>query len=207
VEDQIMNRELLCVVGVCGGVSIALADVYVEVDFATGGPNGQTDGSLVIDGRELLSVYIWADEPGVLIDGINLDLNGESFAGMTGVGGAYRFESLGALDPEGAFAFPFSAGTISPSGTMLEGIVLANLFTQVTELPTSIDEALVIYAGFRGSAISSGDGVMPVADVVWALNFPVQTVHTYGVYQTPTPATLGVLGFGALMGSRRRRLS
>lgn len=202
-----MNRELLCVVGVCGGVSMALADVYVEVDFAIGGPNGQTDGSLVIDGRELLSVYIWADEPGVMLDGINLDLNGESFAGMTGAGGAYQFETLGTLDPTGAFAFPFSVGTISASGTMLDGIVLANFFTQVTELPTSIDEALVIYDGFRGSAVSNGDGVMPVADVVWALNFPEQTVHAYGVYQTPTPATLGVLGVGGLMGSRRKRLS
>ena len=198
-----MNRKLMCALGVCGVGLIANADVYVEVgQFA----NGQSDGSLVIGGSESLNVYIWADEPGVLIDGINLDLNGESFFGMTGAGGTYQFETLGTLDPTGAFAFPFSAGTISASGTMLEGIVLANLFTQVTELPTSIDEALVIYSGFQGSAVSSGDGVMPVADVVWALNFPAQDVHTYGVYQTPTPATIGVLGLGALLGSKRRRL-
>lgn len=192
-------KYLVCLCGLC---SAAHADVYVEVGQIA---NGRTDGSLVINGSEVLSVYIWADEPGVLIDGISLTLNGESFAGMTGAGGNYQFESVGIPDPIGAFTFPFSAGEISASGTMLEGVLVANIFTQVTELPSSVDHALVFYEGFQGSALESGSGVMPVVDVIWALNYPPQTVHTYGVYQTPTPGTLGIVGMCGVLVSRRRR--
>ena len=187
---------------ICG---TSLGDVYVEVDFTGAGPNGQTDGSLVIDGSESLSVYVWADEPGVLIENYGLSLNGLSMQGVLNSGGDYRFLSIGVNDPTGAFFLPISDGMIDASGNMLTDIVAINLLTQATELPTSMDDALVIYEGFTGSALTGGAGVLPELELFDPNFGPIGPIHSYGVYQTPAPGTLGVIAALGLVGSRRRR--
>ncbi|MCA9302629.1 MAG: hypothetical protein KC996_00755 [Phycisphaerales bacterium] len=180
--------------------TLAYADVYIEVGTV---PDGHDSGDLVIGGSEFLSVYIWADNPGVLLSGISIQLASYTFPGEPGGGGDYLFESLGTADPTNAFAFSTS-GTIIDSGHRIEQIDFFNIFTQ-TMLPTSMDNALVLYESFSGSAWSSGAGVSPIVNISWAIGQDPQTIQTYSIFQTPTPSSLASLACVAALAGRRRR--
>jgi hypothetical protein len=201
--EMAMNTLLVHALTTTVLTGAALGDVYVEIDFANSTPNGQTDGSLIIDGQELLSVYIWADESGVLVEEIGMDLDGLSMNGLPDSGGNYQFHQLGDTDPTDSFFIQFNGG-INADGNRIQSIAMANAFIQTTELPTSSSEALVIYDSFQGSALESGSGVMPIVQISWSNFQSMQPVHTYGMYQTPTPGTLGVLAVAWLCSSRRR---
>ncbi len=183
-------------------VSCSAANVFVEVDFAGATPDAFTDGSLAISSIETLSVYLWADQPGVLISGFALDLDGQSERGVTGAGGEFVFAGLGAVDPGGLFLID-SPGAID--GLSIGGIFGLNVPSPFVELPTSASEAIEIYSGFTGSAETVGAGVMPVLSLTWGAGVQPKPIRSFGVFQTPAPGSVALLGVLGLVASRRGR--
>ena len=195
------HAQILALIGSLS--SFALGDVYVEIDFANGTPNGSTDPYLEIFNPTQLSVYIWADEPGVSIQEIRMTLNGESQQGQLGSGGICRLSSLGIADPDNQFLFGLPGQ--HTSDTIIDFILLANAVFPATEVPVGSGSAYEFYAGFTATAETSGAGVMPYIEIDWAPGTAAQTVHTYGIYQTPTPGTLALVGMIGMLGGVRRR--
>lgn len=198
-----MKNRMMMMAMLGGMGTAALGDVYVEIDFANSTPNGSTDPFLEIFNPTQLSVYIWADEPGVSIQEIRMTLNGESQQGQLGSGGICRLSSLGVADPDNLFLFGLPGH--HTSDTIIDFILLANSVFPATEVPVGSGSAYEFYAGFTATAETSGAGVMPYIEVDWAPGTAAQTVHTYGIYQTPTPGTFAVVGMIGVLGGGRRR--
>lgn len=186
----------------CSSMTL-FADIYIEIDFASSGPDGQTSGDLTLGDPAPLSVWIWADTPDFTLVNINLELNGQSMLGVPNNGGSVMINQLGTLDPDGHFMFPLSDGTMNGDQTIVSEIFVGNLIFPGEPLPTSIDDAWLLYTDFTATALDSGAGIMPIVTIDTGLD-PTD-IHTFGLYQTPTPGTLALLGFGALATSKRRR--
>lgn len=186
--------------------TIANADVYLEVGFASGGPNGGTEGELAMLNPAPLSIWIWADEPGLTIMNLFLQINGQSKQGFPNSGGILTFDSIGTADPNSNFVIFATDGTLNTDNTLINNIGFSNLTFPATPLPTSIDNAWLIYTDFTGTAQNAGAGVMPiVTNLTFQGTTPQQTIHTFGLYETPTPSTLALLGLASLGITKRRR--
>ncbi len=199
-----MYSKTTCLLGVLAlSVSQAQGDVYIEVAPTWAGPDGMTNGGAGIGMTEAMSVWIWADTPGTSIWTLSLGLDGRSRQGIPGSGGDYVFSGLGVADPDEHFFTVLSNGTMVDQNTIAEINILDDLFGGV-ELPTSMDDAFVLYTDFWGTPMDALSGVMPTVEIGWGGGSP-QTIHTYGWYQTPTPSGAMVIGLGVLIGTRRRR--
>jgi len=185
------------------------ADVFIEVDFASSGPNGHTDGNLVIGENSELAVWIWADEPDLVLLEMSLQISGLSALGIPDNGGSVTFDQLGTLDPNGNFAGYLSdSGVLNDDQSQISNISLLDFFnTGSPPLPTSIDNALLLYTDFTPTVNEPLSGVMPIPDLLdfGFDNSPNLTIHTFGLFQTPTPSTLALLGLASLSITKRRR--
>lgn len=181
----------------------AHADVYVEIDSIFAGAGDGTNPHLDIHQTETLSVYIWANDPGVIIQEISLTINGESAFGMLGSGGICTITSPGTLDPNDAFLFQIP-GTQS-SDTIINDIIFTNLLFPGVELPSGPGLALEIYSGFTVIAQQQLAGVMPDVEITWGPDIKPQTIHTYGLYAAPSPGTLSAIALCGLAATRRKR--
>ena len=199
-----MYEKMICLLGVLAlSVSQARGDVYIEVAPTAIGPDGMTNGEAVIGMTEALSVWIWTDTPGTSLWTISLELDGRSAQGIPGSGGDYAFSGPGVADPDGNFLMVLSNGTMTDQNTITDINILDELFGG-TVLPTSMDDAFVLYTDFWGTPMDAFSGVMPIVEIGWGGGEP-QTIHTYGWYQTPTPSGTMTIGLGLLLGTRRRR--
>jgi hypothetical protein len=182
--------------------TISYGDVYIEIAPTSVGPDGMTNGEAAIGVSEAMSVWIWADTPGTSLWSITLGLDGRSEQGILGSGGEYEFDGIGITDPDGFFfGNSLSDGELIDPYTIAGSLVL-NLAG--VDLPSSINDAVLLYTDFSGTPWTSGAGVMPTVEIDWALNEP-QELQTYGWYQTPAPSGAMTIGLGLLMGARRRR--
>ncbi len=199
-----MYVQVTCLLSVLAlSISQAQADIYIEVAPTAIGPDGATNGEAVMWGTEAMSVWIWADSPGTSIWTISLDLDGRSQQGIPGSGGDYAFSGVGVADPDENFLMVLSNGTMVDQNTIADINILAELFGGA-ELPTSMENAFVLYTDFWGTPMDAFSGVMPIVEIGWGGGEP-QVIHTYGWYQTPTPSGAMTIGLGLLIGTRRRR--
>jgi hypothetical protein len=180
---------------------ISYGDVYIEIAPTSVGPDGMTNGEAALGMTEPMSVWIWADSPGVSLWSISLGLDGRSQQGILGSGGEYELSGLGVADPDGNFFIADNGIVIDPY--TITDIDLLGVIAPI-ELPTSMDNAFLLYTGFTGTPWTSGAGVMPTVEIGWEGNEP-QGIQTYGWYQTPTPSGAMTIGLGLLLGARRRR--
>ena len=198
-------KYLLIIAALIGSAgTVARGDVYVEVEFANRSPSASTDPFLEFGEPTALSVYIWADDPGVVVREILLTLNGESQVGVLGNGGICQLSNTGTLDPDDLFLLDIPG--VQSSDTIISDMLLSNIVFPGVELPAVASSAYAFYAGFTATALSVGAGVMPDVEIVWEPGTAPQTVHTFGIYQTPTPGTLGVIGAFGLIAIKRRRI-
>ncbi len=201
-----MSIKVSCLLSVLlAAASQTQADIYIEIDFAGSGPNAQTEGSLVINNPTSLSIWIWADEPGLTIMNLTLQINGQSSQGFPNSGGILTFDSIGTADPNSNFLIA-SNGALDAGNTLINNLFFSNFAFPADPLPTSMETAWLLYTDFTGTAMDSGAGAMPIIDsLILQSGDTSQTIHTYGLYQTPTPNTLALLGLAALATSKRRR--
>lgn len=185
---------------------LAIADIYIEVDFAGSAPNAQTTGDLAIDDPTPLSIWIWADQPEVSIMDLSLQINGQSNLGIPNSGGNLTFDQTGTADPDGHFAFFATPGTLSQDNTLINNVGFSNAFFPSDSLPTTIENAWLLYTDFTATANDPASGVMPIVTFLGLLpGTPSQTIHTFGLYQTPTPSTLALLALAGTATTKRRR--
>lgn len=204
-----MNTACITALLIASISTLALADVYIEVDFASAGPNGDTEGNLVMGENPELAVWIWADEPGLVLQEMSLQITSLSALGIPDTGGAVTFDQLGTLDPNGNFAGYLSdPGVFNNNQSQITNITLLDLFgVGSSPLPTSIDEAWLLYSDFIPTVNEPLAGVMPIVDLLdfGFDNSPNLNIHTFGLFQTPTPSTLGMLGLASLGITKRQR--
>ncbi|MBL4809625.1 MAG: hypothetical protein JKY43_06160 [Phycisphaerales bacterium] len=200
-----MNKAFTTVILTATLTTLAAADIYIEIDFAGSGPDGQTTGDLVIFDPTPLSVWIWADEPGLTIMDLSLQINGQSRLGIPNSGGILTFDSVGTADPNSNFAIT-ADGTLDAGNTLINNLFFSNLILPTNPLPTSMQTAWLLYTDFTGTATEPFAGVMPIIDsLILQSGDTSQTIHTYGLYQTPTPNTLALLTLAGLLTTKRRR--
>ncbi len=186
--------------------SPALADIYLEVDFANSSPNGLTEGNLAIFDETPLSVWMWADEPNTIMISMTMEINGLSFQGIPNTGGDLQFNAPGTADPDNHFSFtPAGAGELN-NPNQITGISYGNNFATLNPLPTSRENAWLIYTDFTGTALDTGSGVTAILSDYLLNPGPItHSVISYGLYQTPTPNTTTLFTLAALAVTKRRR--
>jgi hypothetical protein len=213
VEDFHMNtmRPIIAPLTIVSAVSAllaspALADIYLEVDFAGSSPNGLTEGNLVIFDETPLSVWMWSDEPDTGLIGMTMEINGLSFLGNPNSGGDLQFDGIGTVDPDNHFNAVTTPGMLS-NANQITNITFLNLFIIPEFLPTSRDNAWLIYTDFTGTAIEAGSGVTAILSDYQLTPGSVtdQEIISYGLYQTPTPNTTTLFALAALSATKRRR--
>ncbi len=182
----------------------AQADIFVEIDHASGGPDGITMGDAVMGSPEDLSVWIWADAPGAFISTISMTLDGRSEAGVLGSGGLYELAGSGIADPDNVFWGVLNHGDQTDPYTIENINIFASFPPNDFELPVGMNNAIVLYTNITGTAWSVGAGVMPDV-IVTSLTGPTLPIQTFGIYQTPAPGTLALLACASCALSRRRR--
>ncbi len=186
--------------------SPAFADIYLEVDFANSSPNGLTEGNLAIFDETPLSVWMWTDEPNTGLFGMTMEINGLSFLGNPNSGGDLQFNGTGTVDPDNHFIALTTPGVLS-NANQITDIAFSNLFVTPELLPTSRENAWLIYTDFTGTAFDSGSGVTAILSDFQLTPGSVtdQEVISYGLYQTPTPNTITLFALAALTATKRRR--
>ncbi len=199
VLSIIVRVAVFTVVLWCSG-TIARGDVFIEVTYGGSMPDGRTS-DVVFQANQPWDVYIWGSGQDTQLNQIVFDLwtpnNGWDIYG------------LGAADPLGRF------------GTALPGSIEGNRITGVSlqartapfpppphfvpvALPQSPGSALLLYQGLGARNMTVGGLLMPEVGFVETGAGTSSTIHSFGLVETPEPASALSVLVALLIGCRRR---
>lgn len=197
---------LFTTAGLAALTTPTLADVYIEVAWTDYGPDGADDLVPEFETRFMTSysVWMWADEPGVVLTGIDFDVT---------MGTELSVLALGVVDPDARHAFLIeSPGT--GAGDRINNISAVDLPLPGFgyELPGGPAGAWLLYAGFVVNPgdfglVSHGRVDAVLNTLTFAQGTAAQSVHLFGVqsYPEPTPGSFVPLVLASVGVGRRRR--
>ncbi|MCK4659007.1 MAG: PEP-CTERM sorting domain-containing protein [Phycisphaerae bacterium] len=182
---------IMLAAGLCA--SSASADVFFEVTRHGDEPIGMDNGSFVFYYTGHFDAYVWASGADTELVGADFDIVFDDIYGWD-----IAFLELGVVDPDGLFSGPESPGAIASD--RIEGVLVSD--AAPVPLPQDINNAMLLYENFH----MYFDGYVSVVPNLVETNAgspPV--IHSYGVFNTPEPATLSLLALGGLLVTRQRR--
>lgn len=203
-----MHRNALigAIAAVCCGV--ANAGIHIEIAAMNEGPDGADTFGAAIGQTDTLGVWIWSDEPGVEVFGIEFDLVGTVFGQTTPNPSLFEIQSLGTADPSGAFSLLADPGDLIDSSRIANVIMLTlPIPSAQVAIPSSRDSALLIYDSFTGMPHTFLGGVTANAFNISGAAGAYTDIEVHGWYQIPAPGTLAAVGGLGLLAARRRRIS
>lgn len=186
----------------------ASAAIHIEIEAFGTTPDGADTDIAQFDtwGTTTWSVWVWSDEPGVTLYGLEFGITADPNLTLT---------TLGAVNPAAPHTFSFeSAGTLNPSA--ITGISLQDpsLAPFGYALPTSAASAWLVYDAFGANGGGAGvAGLEPPGRIdagAVTLNTagatPDVIYHGVQSYVEPAPAGVALLALATpCLGARRRR--
>lgn len=196
-----MPRRILAAAVSFAVVPAASAEIFIEIAPLSTGPDGADSIEAIIGEPETLGIWIWSDEPRVVVESIGFDIDG-TVTVFDPTGGNFRFDGVGVPDPGGRFTLFTSAGVLA-NPNLVDNVELVSLFDPVA-IPGSIDRALLIYTDLVGTPLEVGSGVLPMINFLDTMD-GMRTATVYGWYQIPTAPTGAILAAAGTLAIRRRR--
>ncbi len=203
-----MHRNALIGATAAACCGVANAGIHIEIAAMSEGPDGSDTFGAVIGQTDTLGVWIWSDEPGVEVFGIEFDLVGTVFGQTTPNPSLFQIQSLGTADPSGAFSLLADPGDLIDSSRNANVIMLTlPIPSAQVAIPDSRDSALLIYDSFTGMPNTFLGGVTANAFNISGAAGAYTDIEVHGWYQIPAPGTLAAVGGLGLLATRRRRIS
>ena len=198
----------LAVAAFAGTASAGTVVIEIEEDWRST-PDGVWN-DVAIQSPGLFNVWVYADEPGVIVQSLRLSIDGRS-SGLDASGsGRFSIADTGEVDPDGDFASLWiqDPGELDDDSLGISGISLAAFLpmpgSSSISIPVGPENALKMYSGVLGTAETS-TSVLRAVDVFASDGATSHDWRGVSIIETPAPGSVSVILLSATLCGRRRR--